>query len=173
VSLSTYRQLFQKWWPGAGLTVLAQDLGIIQQAVEHPAPTAGARVACSTTTAITTTSDVDITGATTTFTPNVDMSIMVWANFLVDCSVFGSGVDAFSGALVVNGTAQDGRVVTTTRAVDDARSISGSWIVALKSGTAYTVKLVAKTSNAGTNFNVLSVNTWFTYASFPNLFVVP
>jgi hypothetical protein len=173
VSLSTYRQLFQKWWPGAGLTVLAQDLGIIQQAVEHPAPTAGARVACSTNTSIATTSDVDITGATTTFTPNVDMSIMVWATFEPVCSVFGAVTHAFSGALVVNGTAQDGRIETTVRSVDDARSLSGSWIVELKSGTAYTVKLVAKTSNAGTNFNVLSVNTWFTYASFPNLFVVP
>lgn len=173
MSLSTVRELTSGWFPSLGLDSLARTLGIIHSAVEHPAPTVGSRVACSTTTLVDTTSDEDITGATITIIPEVDMSIMVWATFEVSCSTFGSALHAFTGALVVNGTAQDGRVETTVRSTDDARSISGSWIVPLNSGTSYTVKLQAKTSNAGTQFNVLQVNTWFTYLQVPNLFRVP
>lgn len=169
----TVRELAGRWFVGQGLKVLERVLGIVHSAVEYPAPTVGSRVACTSTTAITTTTDADITGATITIVPEVDMSIMVWANFEIACSLFGSVTHAFSGALIVNGTALDGRTESTVRSVDDARSICGSWIVPMVSGTSYTVKLQAKTSNVGTTFNVFSVNSWFTYLNVPNLFKVP
>lgn len=173
MSLATVRELARRWFPGMSQENLAQTLGIVHSAVEHPAPTVGARVACTSTTAITATSDADITGATVTLMPEVDMSVMVQATLEPVCSLFGAATHAFSAALVVNGVAQAGRIETTVRAVDDARCLSGSWIVPLQSGTSYTIKLQAKTSNTGTTFNVLQVNSWFTYLNVPNLFRVP
>ena len=170
---TTLRQIAERWFPGGGEGRLSRIVNILVSAAEHPAPTIGSRVACTTTTAITATTDADITGATVTVTPEVDGCLLVWATFEPVCSLLGSVTDAFSGALVVNGTAQAGRVETTARSADDARCITGSWIVPVSSGTSYTVKLQAKTSNVGTTFNVLQVNTWFTYLQVPSLFRVP
>jgi len=151
---------------------LEATLRVIHSAVEHPAPTAIARAACSGDTAINTTTDTAIPGASITFTPDVDMIALVIGNFDVNCSLWGAETHLFIGSLYVNGVAQSGLARATTTSTNSTRALSQTWTVSLSSGTSYVFDLYGRTSNVATNFTARVNHTTLTVIKFPNLFRV-
>lgn len=152
---------------------LQRVLGILHGAVEYPTAQWNARVACSVNTSLTSTSAVDITGATYTFTPDVDMRLFVTVTFDAQCTLFGSIGHALFGWLVVNGVQQSPLCVSGFSALNDRRSIVRAWSISLKSGTAYTVKLQGATSNVGSNYIVYASQTDMILQTAPLLYKVP
>lgn len=149
---------------------LERILSVLHGAVEHPRPSVDARVACTAVTACTTLAAVDITGATTTFTPAVDMTALVTFMFDVQCTLFGGAGQFFVGYLVVNGTAQAQQAVWSGSAVNNRTMLTQQVPLTLKSGTSYTIKLQGAVTNVLTNFNVNNIHTGFVVVRFPNTY---
>lgn len=160
-------------WIATQLKSLERVLGVLHQAVEYPPPSVELAIACSANTAITTTTDTAITGCTYTFTPDVDMRVIIDAFFDVQCSLFGAATHIFTGRLYVNGTVQTTMLPMTTYALDARTPVSGPWVIACASGTQYTFELQARTNNVLTQFSVRTPHTRFTVRKVPNTFRMP
>lgn len=187
MAAQSQRRLVERWfsglvpdkWDGARPWLLSQlkslerVLGVLHQAVEYPPPSVELAIACSADTAITTTTDTAITGCTYTFTPDVDMRVIVDAFFDVSCSLFGASTHVFTGRLYVNGVVQTAMLPTTTYALSARTPVSGPWVIACQSGTQYTLELQARTNNALTQFNVRTPHTRMTVRKMPNTFRMP
>jgi hypothetical protein len=155
------------------LGALGRFLNIIQGAVEYPQSMWKPRIQCTTNTNLTVTAAVDITGATLTFTPDVDMTVFCQAAFDVQCTLFGSTGHAFFGWLVVNGVQQSPIFVSGFSALNDRRNLCRSWLVPLKSGAVTTIKLQGATSNVGSNYIAYASQTDLLIGTFPNPYQVP
>ena len=152
------------------LANLERILSVLHGAVEHPRPSVDARISCSLVTACTTLAAVDIAGATTTFTPAVDMTALVTFMFDVQCSLFGGAGQFFVGTLVVNGTAQAPQVVWSGNAINNRTMLTQQVPLTLKSGTSYSIKLQGAVTNVLTTFNVNNIHTGFVVSRFPNTY---
>lgn len=153
---------------------LERILGILHGEAEYMRVEIPVRVDASATTAITATTNTDITGATVTFTPDVDSRALVTAQFMYGCSAFASVGHFFVGSLHVNGVEQAGTVQGSATAASFRNTLTGTWVVPLTAGTEYTIKLRAKTGDVATTYNAIaSGTTCFTYLLVPNLYRVP
>lgn len=147
---------------------LERILAILHGAVEHPQPSLDQRVNCTLATTINSTTAADITGATVTIIPTVDMTIEVVGVFDVFCSLYGAA-GIFIGTLVVNGSALGQQAIWRGSAVSERLPVMQLWApTTLKSGTAYTIKMQAATTDTGTTFSVNPTHTGFTIKRFPN-----
>jgi hypothetical protein len=176
------RTLVEKWYVGllprkweeaqallaSKLKGLERVLGVLHQAVEYPPPSAELTIPCSASTAITTTSLTDITGCTYTFTPDVDMRVLVGASFVADCTLFGAAARRLICAVAVNGTAETPMALQSPIALSATVTASAQWVIALSAGTAYTLKLQARTNNVDTTYSVLITHTRMTVVKIPN-----
>jgi len=181
------RQLVNRWrwgllsdpWEKARVEIanslreLSRILGVLHSAIEYPSSQWTDRVACTADTNITSTSQADITGATATYTPDVDMRLMVQATFDAQCTVFGSANHALLATLSVNGVQQSPLCVSAFASAQDRRCITRSWVLTLKSGTSYTIKLRAATSNVASNYIVYASQTDMIWEKSPNTYQVP
>lgn len=178
------RTLVDRWyfgilpatWERAGqqlqsrLDNLARVLGILHRAVEHPAPTLAANlVTMSANLSVTSTTATALTGATVTYTPDVDMVVQVAASFDCECNLFGSITHVFVGSLQVNGVMQTGAAACSAAALGHRQMPAQRWHVALAAGTPYAIALYGATTNVATTF-LLRTNTRFSIARFPELF---
>ena len=159
-----------KMFIGERLVNLERILYIIHGATEHPRPSVDSRVACTNVTACTTLAAVDITGATVTFTPSVDMIASITMCFDVQCTLFGGAGQFFVGTMVVNGSTQSPAVIWSGSAVNNRTMLTQKIPIAMKSGTSYTVKLQGALTNVLTNFNVNNIHTGFVVERFPNVY---
>lgn len=115
---------------------------------------------CSTNTAITATTNADITGATVTFDCPSDRDVIVTAAFDVNCTAFTS-TTAFSGALIVDGSAATGVAVLTITANGQRATIANTWKVTLTAGS-HTLKLQGRVSAATLTATVTANNSGLT-----------
>lgn len=187
MAAQSQRRLVERWFAGLApnarekaqpwllsqLKSLERVLGVLHQAVEYPPPSVELAVTCSADTAITTTTDTAITGCTYTFTPDVDMRVIIDALFDVSCTLFGASTHVFTGRLYVNGSLQTTMLPTTTYALSARTPVSGPWVIACSAGTQYTFELQARTNNALTTFSVRTPHTRFTVRKVPNTFRMP
>jgi len=181
------RQLVNRWrwgvisdgWDRARVEVasslreLSRVLGILHSAVEYPPSQWVDRMQCTADTNITVTSATDITGASATLVPDVDMRLMVQASFDAQCTLFGAATHAFIAWVDVNGVQQTPLCVSGFSALNDRRNITRGWVLSLKSGTSYTIKLRAQTSNVGSNYVVYASQTDMIWEKSPNTYQVP
>lgn len=121
--------------------------------VNHAADASGA-------TTINTTPDVDITGATVTF--SVSVSKTLWIIGTWDCNVTAfTSATAFSGSCYVDGAALTGVAVWTPTANSQRTTISRSWITTVVSGS-HTVKLTGRLSAANLTISAAQNNCGLT-----------
>lgn len=184
------RQLVSRWragllaegWAEARRTLdstlreLTRVFGVIHAAVEHPLTQSQARVApplagANTTCAVTT--PTNIAGATVTYTPEVDGTAVIYANWCIQCTLFGGINQYFRGNLSVNGVVQSQQAIESASAVNERRMTSQNYVIAMTSGTSYTFQLTGQTDNAATTYDVIRLHTGFTWLTVPNLYRVP
>lgn len=185
------RQLVSRWrhpadlpaaWEKARLTVdtslreLGRIFGVIHAAVEHPPVESQGRVApplSGANTSCTVTTPTSISGASVMYTPEVDGTAVIYANWCIQCTLFGGINQYFRGNLSVNGTVQSQQAIESASAVNERRMTSQNYLVPMTSGTAYTFQLTGQTDNVATTYDVVRLHTGFTWLTVPNLYRVP
>ena len=182
--MASQRTLVDRWYMGIlpalweravdvlqdRLRNLERVLDVLHRAVEHPAPTlADAIVAMTSNQTISSTTPAALTGATVTYTPDVDMIVHVTAFYDCECNLFGSITHVFVGYLYLNGVAQSSAAVCSPAALNHRQMPGQTWIIALAAGTAYTLALYGQTTNVATTF-LLRGGTRFSIGRFPKLF---
>lgn len=181
------RRLVERWFVGtipetleqavsflaSKLKSLERILSVLHQGVEHPGTTIATRVAASGNTTINSGTAIDITGATVTYTPMVDGTILVLATFLVECATFSAVTDRINGLLVVNAVSSTYGVADTYTAVGERKTISQEFVVPVSAGTQYTLKLTARQAAGTSTYTVISAATGFIWLMIPNLFKAP
>lgn len=184
MSAQPQRSLVDRWyfgilpaaWDGARsmlqrrLENLARIVSVLHSAVEHPGPTVD-DVAVSTIIFVTSTTDAALTGAGTTFTPEVNMRAVVTAHAPMKCTAFGAITHIAIISLYVNGVAQAGTAQGTFAQVNEISTGSQSWVVTMAAGTEYTLQLYGKTQNAATQY-VVGAATRMLVMRFPDLFTL-
>lgn len=129
-----------------------------------------ARIASSADVSITSTTVVDITGATITFTPLIDCLLLVTFVFDVGLTTFVAASDVFIGSIWSNGVAFGGTVLAQAPAAGIRYTLSQVATLALTGGTAYTIKLRGQRSvGAGNTWTVraTSGSTNFAFVTLP------
>lgn len=159
-------------WLLSSLRNLERVLGVLHPAIEYPTVSTQS-AECSTTTSITATSSTDITGATITFTPDVDSVLAITAVFAVESSALGAVGQGFVGEIIVNGTPLAGQALWKPAAASTSVTLSTTLPVTVDSGTEYIVKLAAKTTNVAATFSVLRFATVLNLLLVPNPYKVP
>lgn len=184
------RQLVSRWRPGfldegwdkarravdSTLRELSRVLGVIHAAVEYPPAESQGRVApplAGANTAVTATTATNITGASVSYTPEVDGVALIYANWCVQCTLFGAINQYFRGNLSVNGVVQSQQAIESASALNERRMTSQNYVIAMTSGTAYTFQLTGQTDNVATTYDVIRLHTGFTWLTVPNLYKVP
>lgn len=154
---------------------LERTLGRLHGRVEHPAPSAEERVACTVDTAINATSATAITGATVTITPEVAGRFVVHAEFSVIGSLFAAVTQKFLGMLFVNGAeiATAERAVASVGALNFGTTVGQVWTVAATANVAYTLDLRAATENVATTYTAKATHTGFVVLFFPTAYSYP
>jgi hypothetical protein len=152
---------------------LERILGVLHPKIEYPTASLSDRVACTVSTAINSTTFADITGATVTLTTDVDSKFLVTAHFDTTCTALAVFGDLFSGGLAVNGTLETPRGAWTPGLANSRNVICQTFVVAATAGTAYTLKLQARTTNAATTFSVATPHTGFSVLTVPEPYRMP
>lgn len=139
-----------------------------QEAWRRPKSKIPDAVACTANTAITLGTAVDITGATTTFTPDSDGTIEAKAFFDVqqtsDPATPTNG--PFVGLITINGVAQSGRAAFNPKVLDARHSVGCTGTKKLTANTTYTIKLQALQAGNAT-FTVFQTNTVLSFVFTP------
>lgn len=182
------RQLVNRWRFGANLPEkwddarreldrklkdLERTLGVLHGAVEYASVQTPTRTAASANTTINSTTYTDITGASTTYTPDFDGTLWVQVTFYVSCATFGAITDLFNGTLTVNGGTSGVGISSGFSAANDTRVINRVFQTAVSSGSSYTFKLQAKQGAGTSTYTVLPTLTQFEFLTVPNLYKVP
>jgi hypothetical protein len=185
------RQLVSRWrhpanlseaWEKARLVIdpslreLTRILGVIHAAVEYPPAESQGRVApplSGANTSCTVTTPTNISGASVTYTPEVDGTAVIYANWCIQCTLFGGIGQYFRGNLSVNGVVQGQQAIESASAVNERRMTSQNYLVSMVSGTSYTFQLTGQTDNVATTYDVIRLHTGFTWLTVPKLYKVP
>lgn len=148
---------------------LERILNILHGAIEYPRPSVDASINAAGNTNVTATAAVDI-GVSSTFVPIVDMTVLIQAVFDVQCSLFGAANQYFIGSLVMNSVTQPKAAVWGCNALSNRTTAHQFWTIALKSGTSYSLKLQAATTNVATTFQINSLHTSMAIQRYPNTY---
>jgi hypothetical protein len=151
------------------LKSLERTLDVLHPAVEHPVAETVARVAATANTAVTATTATAITGCTTTITPEVDMTLLVFGVWDVSCTTF-AATHVFFGELFVNGVVQVGQAYWVPTAANARATVCQNWRLVLDSGTAYTIDFRGRTSNVANQWQVGILHTNFHLLQVPLAF---
>jgi hypothetical protein len=152
---------------------LERILGVLHPRIEYPAPLLEDWVGATGNTTIDAVTNIDITGATITVTPEVDTRYLVNGCFDVTCTALAAFGDLISCRLSAGGVVQSHRSGWSPHVANERDTLCHSWTVLVSAGVATTIKLVATCTNAATTFTVTGSNTGFTIASFPLAYRLP
>lgn len=153
---------------------LERILGRLHGRVEYPAPSVETRVAAAATTAITSVTPVS-TGASLTYTPEVDGTAVITGTFMIRCDVFASITHYFRGALYIDGTeiATVERGTVSATGVNFRLAATQLWTVPMTAKANKTFALYAWTDNVGTQYTVVGPGTGFVFMFFPSPYKYP
>lgn len=182
------RQLVNRWrfgallpekWEDARRTLnqklkeLERVINVLHGAIEYTSIQTPTRTAASGNTTINSTTYADITGASSTYTPDFDGTLWLQVTFYVTCATFGAIGDLFNGTVAVNGSASGIGISTGFSAAGDTRVINRVFQTSVTSGASYTLKLQAKQGAGTSTYTVLPTLTQFEFLTVPNLYKVP